>query len=209
MIAKFNQQLMASALSLLLVIVTTPGLEAQNQPAGGSSSYTGQGAPMSQQELDSLVSPIALYPDALVAQILSAATFSDQVAVANTWLQQNKNLSGNALGQAVNQQSWDPSVKALTQFPSVLSNMAQNLAWTSQLGEAYHNQQSDGMAAPAIASTGAGRREPEDDSPANGDNSIPRRPTSHCDSAGESSGRLCSHLQSDGYIRDTILSAEL
>src|SRR6516162_1713266 len=125
---------MASALSLLLVIVTTPGLKAQNQPAGGSSSYTGQGAPMSQQELDSLVSPIALYPDA-------------QVAVANTWLQQNKNLSGNALGQAVNQQSWDPSVKALTQFPSVLSNMAQNLAWTSQLGEAYHNQQSDVMAA--------------------------------------------------------------
>jgi hypothetical protein len=147
MIAKFNQQLMASALSLLLVIVTTPGLEAQNQPAGGSSSYTGQGAPMSQQELDSLVSPIALYPDALVAQILSAATFPDQVAAANTWLQQNKNLTGNALGQAVNQQSWDPSVKALTQFPSVLSNMAQNLAWTSQLGEAYHNQQSDVMAA--------------------------------------------------------------
>ena len=102
---------------------------------------------MSQQELDSLVSPIALYPDALVAQILSAATFSDQVAVANTWLQQNKNLTGNALGQAVNQQSWDPNVKALTQFPSVLSNMAQNLAWTSQLGEAYHNQQSDVMAA--------------------------------------------------------------
>jgi len=102
---------------------------------------------MSQQELDSLVSPIALYPDALVAQILSAATFPDQVAAANTWLQQNKNLTGNALGQAVNQQSWDPSVKALTQFPSVLSNMAQNLAWTSQLGEAYHNQQSDVMAA--------------------------------------------------------------
>jgi len=146
MIAKFNRQLLASALSLLLVTMTTPRMEAQNQAAGSSSGYTGQGAPMSQQELDSLVSPIALYPDALVAQILSAATFPDQVAAANSWLQQNKNLTGSALGQAVNQQPWDPSVKALTQFPSVLNNMAKNLAWTSQLGEAYHNQQSDVMA---------------------------------------------------------------
>ena len=102
---------------------------------------------MTAQELQSLVAPIALYPDALVAQILSAATFPDQIAVANYWLQQNKNLTGTALGQAVNGQSWDPSVKALTQFPSVLNNMAQNLSWTSQLGEAYHNQASDVMAA--------------------------------------------------------------
>ncbi len=122
------------------------------QPPPGSttapaSGYPGQGAPMSAQELQSLVAPIALYPDALVAQILSAATFPDQVAIADNWLQQNKNLKGSALGQAVNGQSWDPSVKALTQFPSVLHNMAQNLAWTSQLGEAYHNQASDVMAA--------------------------------------------------------------
>ena len=82
-----------------------------------------------------------------MAQILSAATFPDQIAVANYWLQQNKDLTGTALGQAVNKQSWDPSVKALTQFPSVLNNMAQNLSWTSQLGEAYHNQSSDVMAA--------------------------------------------------------------
>jgi hypothetical protein len=102
---------------------------------------------MSEQELDSLVSPIALYPDSLVAQILAASTFPDQVAVADNWLQQNKNLSGSALMQAVNTQSWDPSVKALTQFPSVLNNMAQNLAWASQLGEAYHNQQSQVMSA--------------------------------------------------------------
>jgi hypothetical protein len=102
---------------------------------------------MSAQELQSLVAPIALYPDALVAQILSAATYPDQIAVANAWMQQNKNLTGSALGQAVNGQSWDPSVKALTQFPSVLNNLAQNMVWTSQLGEAYHNQSSDVMAA--------------------------------------------------------------
>ena len=148
MIAKFNQQFLASALSLLLVI-TTQGLIAQ-QPEGAaapSSSSVGQGMPLTERELDNLVSPIALYPDALVAQILTASTFPDQVAVADNWLQQNKSLAGSALMQAVNGQSWDPSVKALTQFPSVLNNMAQNLAWTSQLGEAYHNQQSQVMSA--------------------------------------------------------------
>jgi uncharacterized membrane protein YgcG len=112
-----------------------------------SSGYPGQGTPETAEELQALVAPIALYPDALVAQILSGATFPDQIAVANYWLQQNKSLTGSALGQAVDKQTWDPSVKALTQFPSVLNNMAQNLSWTSQLGEAYHNQSSDVMAA--------------------------------------------------------------
>ena len=115
--------------------------------AGSSSDYSGQGTQATAQELQSLVAPIALYPDALVAQILNAATYPDQVAVANNWLQQNQSLTGSALGTAVNGQSWDPSVKALTQFPSVLNNLAQNMAWTSQLGEDYHNQPSDVMAA--------------------------------------------------------------
>ena len=115
--------------------------------AGSSSDYSGQGTQATAQELQSLVAPIALYPDALVAQILNAATYPDQVAVANNWLLQNQSLTGSALGTAVNGQTWDPSVKALTQFPSVLNNMAQNMAWTSQLGEDYHNQASDVMTA--------------------------------------------------------------
>jgi len=102
---------------------------------------------MSASQLQALVAPIALYPDALVAQILAASTFPDQVAVADYWLQQNKNLAGSALMQAVEQQSWDPSVKALTQFPSVLDNLAKNLTWTSSLGEAYHSQSADVMTA--------------------------------------------------------------
>src|SRR5271165_3111414 len=151
-----GKRFLSLALCLALVAVTVP-IDAgalvfyqDQQPApasASSSSYPGQGAPMSAEELQSLVAPIALYPDALVAQILSAATFPDQVAIADNWLQQNKNLTGSALMQAVNGQSWDPSVKALTQFPSVLNNMAQNLAWASQLGEDYHNQQADVMAA--------------------------------------------------------------
>ena len=93
------------------------------------------------------MAPIALYPDALVAQILGAATFPDQIAAASDWLQQNKNLTGTALMQAVDTQPWDPSVKALTQFPSVLDNLAKNLSWTSALGEAYHTQAADVMSA--------------------------------------------------------------
>src|SRR5271157_2185373 len=151
-----GKQVLSVALCLALIAVTMP-IEAgavmfyqdqQAAPAPASSSaYPGQGAPMTAEELQSLVAPIALYPDALVAQILSASTFPDQIAVANYWVEQNKSLTGNALMQAVNKQTWDPSVKALTQFPSVLNNMAQNLSWTSQLGEAYHNQASDVMAA--------------------------------------------------------------
>ena len=155
MTATLNHKILPYLLSILLVLATMPApanalLMYQEQPApssSGSSGYSGQGAPMSAQELQSLVAPIALYPDALVAQLLSAATYPDQIAVANAWMQQNKNLTGSALGQAVNGQSWDPSVKALTQFPSVLNNLAQNMVWTSQLGEAYHNQSSDVMAA--------------------------------------------------------------
>ncbi len=115
-------------------------LEAQQPAPPGSTGYSGQGAPLSADELQQLVAPIALYPDALVAQIFGAATFPDQVASASSWLQQNHNLTGTALMQAVDTQPWDPSVKALTEFPSVLDNLAKNLSWTSALGEAYHTQ---------------------------------------------------------------------
>ncbi len=145
-----SKKFLAHLLSVVLAMTTVPGVILEAQESQGtltSSSYAGQGAPLTEQELDALVAPIALYPDALVAQILSAATFPDQVAAANDWMGQNKNLTGSALMQAVNKQSWDPSVKALTQFPSVLNNMAQNLSWTSELGETYHNQQTEVMSA--------------------------------------------------------------
>jgi hypothetical protein len=134
---------------LLLALSPSPVLNAQSEssaPAATSDNPTGA-ADHSAEELQSLVAPIALYPDSLVAQILTGATFPDQVAVADYWVQQNKSLTGSALMHAVDAQTWDPSVKALTQFPSVLDNMAKNLAWTSSLGEAYHNQQSELMSA--------------------------------------------------------------
>ena len=107
-----------------------------------------QAPPYSQQtpdQLQQLVAPIALYPDSLVAQILAASTFPEQVVEADRWLQANPDMKGDALGQAVDPQPWDPSVKALTAFPSVLGNMDKNLSWTSSLGDAYYNQQQDVM----------------------------------------------------------------
>jgi len=91
------------------------------------------------------VAPIALYPDSLVAQILAASTFPEEVVEADRWVQSNPDLKGDALGRAVDQQPWDPSVKALSAFPSVLGNMDKNLSWTSSLGDAYYNQQQDVM----------------------------------------------------------------
>jgi uncharacterized membrane protein YgcG len=106
-------------------------------PAAPSPAYAQQ----TPEQLQQLVAPIALYPDSLVAQILAASTFPEQVVEADRWVQAHPDLKGEALAKAVDQQPWDPSVKALTAFPSVLGNMDKNLSWTSTLGDAYYNQQ--------------------------------------------------------------------
>jgi hypothetical protein len=100
-------------------------------------------APLSNDELDDLIAPIALYPDALVAQILAGSTYPTEVVEAARWQSANPGLSGDSLAEAVDSQNWDPSVKALTQFPSVLANMNNNLSWTSALGQAYYYQPED------------------------------------------------------------------
>jgi hypothetical protein len=126
---------------------SAPAQQAASNATQDSSNPGPTPALLSSDQMDALVAPIALYPDALVAQVLAAATNPDQITYADDWLAQNRNLTGAALGQAVNEQSWDPSVKALTQFSSVLDNLAHNLSWTSSLGQAFANQQSDVMAA--------------------------------------------------------------
>ena len=155
---------MSVALSLLLILTTGPASfsyqapaqennptgqapPSQAPPEGGNAQDANQPAPQSPEQIQALVAPIALYPDALVAQVLSAATFPDQVALAQNWVLEHKNLSGDELMKEVDKQDWDPSVKALAAFPSVLDNMAKNLAWTSELGEVYHFQPKDVMTA--------------------------------------------------------------
>ncbi len=145
------QQVLALVLTWGLLIVTWPAdFQAWASLSVRPTIFAMQEAPqsgLSPAQIDELVSPIALYPDALVAQILAASTYPDQVVNANAWVQANSQLNDAQRTEQVNAQSWDPSVKALTQFPSVLSNMAQNLSWTSALGDAFYNQQSDVMAA--------------------------------------------------------------
>ena len=149
MVTKWMKQTMSMVVCSTLIIAGAPTelLQAQSASQPAAASTPPVVAPLTSSQLDALVAPIALYPDALVAQVLAAASYADEVAFADLWLGQNQNLQGAALTQAVDQQSWDPSVKALTQFPSVLHNMAKNLSWTSNLGQAFENQQSDVMAA--------------------------------------------------------------
>ena len=140
---RFSKHILASLLSVALLSVAwpqAPATDMQVPPASGPAY-----AQQSPEQLQQLVAPIALYPDSLVAQILAASAFPEQIVLADRWVQANSNLAGVALGQAVDQQSWDPSVKALAAFPTVLGNMDKNLSWTSSLGDAYYNQQSDVM----------------------------------------------------------------
>lgn len=97
------------------------------------------------EQLDALTAPIALYSDTLLAQVLIASTYPAEVAQAAQWAQQNSSLQGAALESALQQQSWDPSVKALVQVPTVLQQMNSKLDWTQQLGDAFLAQQADVM----------------------------------------------------------------
>jgi Protein of unknown function (DUF3300) len=152
-----GSRILVTLLSLALVFATLPenlwAYQDQGTPAQGapdqSAPAPGQAAPpytqQTAEQLQQLVAPIALYPDSLVAQILAGSTFPEQVVEADRWVQAHPDLKGEDLGKAVDQQPWDPSVKALAAFPSVLGNMDKNLSWTSSLGDAYYNQQQEVM----------------------------------------------------------------
>ena len=125
--------------SLAIAGVPVGAIAAPDQSTAPGAVSAGQQSNAAQ--LNQLVAPIALYPDALVAQVLAASSYPTEVVEAARWMRQHSGLQGQALAQQVDQQSWDPSVKALTQFPSVLQNMSKNLSWTSALGDAYVNNQ--------------------------------------------------------------------
>jgi hypothetical protein len=125
--------LMGGCASEAVQVETSPPAPAEPLPAPVPQQST--------EELQQLVAPIALYPDALVAQILAAATYPTQIVETDRWLQEHPELKGDALAKAVDAQSWDAGVKALTQFPGLLAMMDKNLSWTSSLGEAYVNGQ--------------------------------------------------------------------
>ncbi len=141
--------LRSGALLASLLLALPAGLQAQQAPAAAApgQASAGQAAKtFSQQELDQLLAPIALYPDPLIAQILMASTYPLEVVQAARWVKDNPKITGKALEDAMATQPWDPAVKALTTVPQVLNQMNDKLDWTQKLGDAFLAQQKDVLA---------------------------------------------------------------
>ena len=128
-----------AVLWLLVAVMALPPW-AFAQEAGGAPS-----AKFSNEQLEQILAPIALYPDDLIVQTLMASTYPIEVVQADRWVKQNKDLKGDALGNALEKQDWDPSVKSLVNFPQVLSMMSEKLDWTQKLGDAFLGQEKEVM----------------------------------------------------------------
>jgi hypothetical protein len=112
-------------------------------PPVAAPDTAAQTAGFAPDQLEQLVAPIALYPDALLMQILMAATYPLEIVQADRFVSQNPELTGEALDKALLEQDWDPSVKSLCTLPSVLTQMSENLDWTQDLGDAFLGQQDE------------------------------------------------------------------
>jgi len=121
--------------------------DAQQPPPAGAPAAAGAepSAKLSADELDSLVAPIALYPDPLIAQCLVASTYPIDIIAAQQWLAKNSSLKGEQLEKAAQQQDWDPSIQALVSLPEALKVLSENIQWTEDLGDAVLAQQADVM----------------------------------------------------------------
>src|SRR5947208_4501015 len=136
---------LAGVAFLLLGSTAALAQQAESQVMTTTTSDTEQAPKLPNDELDSLVAPIALYSDPLLAQTLAASTYPLEIIQLQQWMDRNKNLQGRALGDAVAKQPWDPSIQALVATPDVVQRMAGNIQWTTDLGNAFLAQQSDVM----------------------------------------------------------------
>ena len=148
---KLAQSLLAFALSSALI--AEPAMaQAQDNPAAPSAPATdaeanaaepAAGESFSRDELEKLLAPIALYPDPLLAQMLPASAYPVQLVQAQRWLDKNKDAAAKNDFSGVDNQNWDPAVKALLRFPTVIKKMSEDLDWTTDLGDAVVNQPKD------------------------------------------------------------------
>ena len=122
---------------LIAVGMVLPGLRLPHAVAQTAGTSASAKAPLPQEKLDSLLAPIALYPDELLAQALMASTYPLDVVAAARFVKENKGLKGDALDKAVLEKNWDPSVQSLTAYPQVLEMMNDKLEWTQELGDAF------------------------------------------------------------------------
>jgi hypothetical protein len=138
-------KIFANLLSWVIVVmlVIPPGIMAQNSEQ--DSEQTEQPEKFKKEELVQMLAPIALYPDSLIAQILTASTYPLEVVEAERWLRQTKNLKGDELNKALQEKTWDASVKSLCHFSDILYAMSEKLDQTTKLGDAFLSQQDDVM----------------------------------------------------------------
>jgi hypothetical protein len=136
-----------SLVAVLCVLSLAPGDAAvYAQPPRQQDASAGQAAPViPDDQLDSLVAPVALYPDPLLTQVLVASTYPLEIIQLQQWIQKNSSLTGDALTNAVQKQDWDPSIQAMAVFPDLVKRLADDIKWTTDLGNAFLAQQSDVM----------------------------------------------------------------
>jgi hypothetical protein len=143
-----SSRLLLSAVVLCLgTMLTSVGIAQDSGPDSAPAQDASDSAPLTPQQLDELVAPVALYDDSLLADVLTASTYPLEVVEAQRWIADPDNaaLKGDALSAALDDMDWDPSVKSLVPFPRVLQTLDNHLEWTQRLGEAFLAQQSDVM----------------------------------------------------------------
>jgi len=133
------------AITCLILLVPGEGAALLAQQPAAAPADAAQAKTLPPEQLDSLVAPIALYPDALLAQTLAASTYPLEIVQLQQWLAKNPNLKDKALADAVAKEPWDPSVQSLAAFPDVAKRLGDDIAWTTDLGNAFLAQQSDVM----------------------------------------------------------------
>src|SRR5271166_248710 len=133
--------------AVICIGTLVPGNAVATQTPQAAAPAEQAAAKLPPEQLDSLVAPIALYPDPLLSQTLVASTYPLEVVQLQQWLAQNKNLKDKALVEAVKKQDWDPSIQGLAALPDVVKQLADNIKWTTDLGNAFLAQQSDVMEA--------------------------------------------------------------
>src|SRR5690348_995554 len=143
--AIFVQRLQTQLTAIVCSILLIPGAPSTTKPVDVAAEQSGapeeQAPKIPNDQLDSLVAPIALYPDPLLAQVLAASTYPLEIMQLQQWLTKNKDLKDKALADAAAKQPWDSSIQAMAALPDLVKRLADDVQWTTDLGNAFLAQQ--------------------------------------------------------------------
>ena len=215
---KIWTQPFCGALAIVWVALLAPGAStALGQTAlgdGGDPPATNTGPQeawrLPNDQLDSLVAPIALYPDPLLSQTLVASTYPLEIIQLQQWMERNKNLKDQALADAVKKQPWDPSIQSMVAVPDVIERLAGNIQWTTELGNAFLAQPEDVMdAVQRMRAKAQGTNVLVSNTQQNGGNRSRRRRKGDRDPTSQPEGGLCSLLRSGGGLWRSGLSLSI